>query len=53
METHEICTHLVLTTWSTKYQVIFIIVVAMATEMEAKIKCWLILRQYLVTMATR
>ena len=42
-----------LTTWGTKYKVILIIVVAMATEMEAKIKCWLILRQYLVIMATR
>ena len=42
-----------LTTWGTKYEVILIIVVAMTTGMEAKIKCWLILRQYLVTMATR
>ena len=40
-------------TWGTKYKVILIIEVAMATEMEAKIKCWLILRKYLVTMATR
>ena len=36
-----------------KYKVILIIVVAMATEMEAKIKCCLILKQSLVTMATR
>ena len=39
--------------WGTKYKAILIIVVAMATEMEAKIKCWLILTQSLVTMATR
>ena len=54
---NEICTHLVLISKAempvAKYKVILIIVVAMATEMEAKIKCWLTLRQYLVTMATR
>ena len=42
-----------LTTWGTKCKVILITVVAIVTEMEEKIICWLILRQSLVTIATR
>ena len=41
------------TTLGTKYKVILIIVVAMATEIEGKVKYWQILRQSLVTMVTK